>query len=262
MENRQLAGKVCVVTGGALGIGRCLTHVFALQGADVAFIDLNAQAGAETERMLMQEGARTLFYAGDVAKKEELEAFTRRIEDCFGGVDFLINNACLTKGGIHSGCGWEEFDYVQRVGVVAPYYLTKLLLPLFRPGASIVNISSTRASMSQADTESYTAAKGGIAALTHGLAVSLAGRVRVNAVSPGWIDVGACHDPGYKPLYSRADKEQHPAGRVGDPDDIARAVLFLCDERNSFITGANLTIDGGMTRRMIYDGDEGWRYRP
>ena len=124
----------------------------------------------------------------------------------------------------------------------------------------MVNISSTRAWMSQGDTESYSAAKGGISALTHALAVSLAGKVRVNCVAPGWIDTGAYHDPSYLPQYTPADTSQHPSGRVGNPMDIVRAVLFLCDEENSFIDGETITVDGGMTKRMIYDGDEGWSY--
>ena len=112
--------------------------------------------------------------------------------------------------------------------------------------------------MSQADTESYSAAKGGIAALTHALAVSLSGKVRVNAVSPGWIDTGAYHQDEYTPIYTKADRLQHPSGRVGEPMDITRAVMFLCDPQNSFINGQNLVIDGGMTKQMIYTGDEGW----
>jgi len=147
-----------------------------------------------------------------------------------------------------------------RVGIIAPYYLTKLFLPYFSRGGSVVNISSTRAMMSQADTESYTAAKGGVAALTHALAVSLAGKVRVNSVSPGWIDTGAYHEENYQPVYTEADIAQHPSGRVGNPMDIARVVMFLCDEENSFITGENITVDGGMTKLMIYSGDDGWEY--
>jgi len=153
------------------------------------------------------------------------------------GVDLLVNNAMSSHGGILGGCSFEDFDRTLRVGVVAPYYLTKLLLPFFKPGASVINIASTRALMSQADTESYSAAKGGIVALTHAMAASLAGRVRVNAISPGWIDNSA--------------SEQTPA-------DIARAVVFLAE--NPFINAQNLVIDGGMTKLMIYHNDHGWKY--
>ena len=137
------------------------------------------------------------------------------------------------------------------MGVTAPFYLAKLFLSYFSQGASIVNLSSSRDRMSQPQTESYTAAKGGISALTHALAVSLAGKVRVNSISPGWIDTS------YK-IYTGADASQHPAGRVGTPMDIANMVLFLCSDKAGFITGENICIDGGMTRQMIYHNDFGW----
>nr|MCR4758816.1 SDR family oxidoreductase [Oscillospiraceae bacterium] len=130
-----------------------------------------------------------------------------------------------------------------------------LFAPHFNSGGSIINISSSRDRMSQPQTESYTAAKGGIAALTHALAVSLAGKVRVNSISPGWIDTS------YK-IYSGADAKQQPAGRVGNPLDIANMVLYLCSDKAGFITGENICIDGGMTRQMIYHGDNGWSYMP
>ena len=141
------------------------------------------------------------------------------------------------------------------MGVTAPFYLTKLLLPHFAKGAAVVNISSSRDRMSQPQTESYTAAKGGISALTHALAVSLAGRVRVNSISPGWIDTADGKIGG-------ADALQQPVGRVGTPRDIAEMILFLCSDRAGFITGENITIDGGMTRLMIYHAEHGWSYRP
>jgi NAD(P)-dependent dehydrogenase (short-subunit alcohol dehydrogenase family) len=168
-------------------------------------------------------------------------------------VDFLINNAMITRGGLDA-CGYEGFLEVLRVGVAAPYYLTKLLAPRFAPGACVVNLSSTRAFQSQANTESYTAAKGGITALTHGMAVSLAGKARVNAIAPGWIDTTGS-------AFSGGDADQHPAGRVGKPSDIAAAVLFLCGDGASFITGQTLVVDGGMSRLMVYHGDRGWAYQ-
>ena len=149
-------------------------------------------------------------------------------------------------------CSYEEFEYALKVGVTAPFYMVKLLKDHLAEGASIVNISSSRDSMSQPQTESYTAAKGGIAALTHALAVSLAGKARVNSISPGWIDTD------YK-VYEGPDAYQQPAGRVGNPLDIANMVLFLCSEKAGFITGENICIDGGMTRQMIYHGDCGWK---
>ncbi len=148
-------------------------------------------------------------------------------------------------------CSYEEFEYAMAVGVTAPFYLSKLFAPHFRAGGSIINISSSRDRMSQPQTESYTAAKGGIAALTHALAVSLAGKVRVNSISPGWIDTS------YR-VYNGADAMQQPVGRVGNPMDIANMALFLCSDKAGFITGENICIDGGMTKQMIYHGDSGW----
>ena len=149
-------------------------------------------------------------------------------------------------------CSYEEFMNALAVGVGAPFYLAKLFLPYFSEGASIVNISSSRDRMSQPQTESYTAAKGGISALTHALAVSLGPKVRVNSISPGWIDTQYT-------VYEGPDALQQPAGRVGDPLDIANLVLYLCSEKAGFITGENICVDGGMTKLMIYHGDHGWK---
>ncbi len=168
----------------------------------------------------------------------------------YGKVDYLINNALPLMKGIEE-CSYEEFNYALRVGITAPFYLTKLFLPYFAPDAVIVNISSSRDRMSQPQTESYTAAKGGIAALTHSLAVSLAGKVRVNSISPGWIDTAYTK-------YDGADVIQHPAGRVGNSLDIANMVLYFCSDKAGFITGENICIDGGMTKQMIYHNDYGW----
>ena len=228
-------GKVAVVTGGAHGIGRCITEEFRKQGASVAVIDV-------------REGDH---FVGDVSKKEVLETFADEVISRYGKVDYIINNALPLMKGLDE-CTWEEFQYALSVGVTAPFYLVKLLAPHLAEGASIVNISSSRDRMSQAQTESYTAAKGGIAALTHALAVTLRGKARVNSISPGWIDTD------FKE-YEGPDAKQQPAGRVGNPMDIAGMVLFLCSDKAGFITGENICIDGGMTRQMIYHGDYGWR---
>ena len=168
-----------------------------------------------------------------------------------GRVDILINNALPVMKGIDE-CSYEEFQYALAVGVTAPFYLSKLFARYFAEGASIINISSSRDRMSQPQTESYTAAKGGISALTHALAVSLSGKVRVNSISPGWIDTS------YK-VYEGPDAIQQPAGRVGNPMDIANTVLFLCSGKAGFITGENICVDGGMTKLMVYHGDNGWK---
>lgn len=234
MEN-QFSGRVAVVTGGARGIGKATADEFRRLGAEVIVIDKS-------------EGSH---FTGDISKKETLERFAAHIKEKYGRVDFLVNNALPVMRGIDS-CSWEEFEYALQVGVTAPFYLTKLLMPLFAPGASIVNISSSRDRMSQPQTESYTAAKGGIASLTHALAVSLAGRVRVNSISPGWIDTDYT-------VYEGPDASQQPAGRVGNPMDIANMIMYLCSDKAGFITGENIAIDGGMTRLMIYHNDNGWK---
>jgi NAD(P)-dependent dehydrogenase (short-subunit alcohol dehydrogenase family) len=185
-----LRDKVCIITGGAWGIGRCLVQEMAASGAKVAFIDKDAQGGEAEHSRLAAQGHDCLFYPGDVAVKKDLEGFAQAVILHYGHVDILVNNACFSRRGILSDCSWEDFNEVLHTGITAPYYLTKLFLPFFAPGASIIHISSTRAEMSQADTESYTAAKGGIASLTHAMAVSLAGQVRVNSIAPGWIDTG------------------------------------------------------------------------
>ena len=227
--------KIAVVTGGARGIGKAITEEFRRQGATVRVID-------------KAEGPH---FVGDISDKNTLEAFASQvIRDC-GHVDYLVNNALPLMKGIDS-CTWEEFQYALAVGVTAPFYLTKLFAPHFAEGAAVVNISSSRDRMSQPQTESYTAAKGGIAALTHALAVSLAGKVRVNSISPGWIDTA------YRE-YDGPDAAQHPAGRVGNPMDIANMVLYLCSDKAGFITGENIRIDGGMTRLMVYHNDNGWK---
>jgi NAD(P)-dependent dehydrogenase (short-subunit alcohol dehydrogenase family) len=226
--------KVAVVTGGARGIGKCICEKFREAGAAVCVIDL----------------LQNDFFVGDLADQATLETFAKKVIGTYGKVDFLINNAAPKMCGLESG-SYEDFEYALKVGVTAPFYLTKLFAPYFAEGASIVNISSSRDRMSQPETESYTAAKGGISALTHALAVTLAGKARVNSISPGWIDTAYT-------VYEGADAVQQPTGRVGNPPDIANMVLYLCSDMAGFITGENICIDGGMTRQMIYHGDYGW----
>ena len=230
-------GKVAVVTGGAHGIGRAIADAFIREGAAVDIID--KQCGD--------------WFVGDVSDKETLERFAESVVSENGHVDYLINNALPMMKGIDE-CSWEEFTYALAVGVTAPFYLTKLLMPHFASGASVINIASSRDRMSQPQTESYTAAKGGIAALTHAMAISLAGKARVNSISPGWIDTIGSSITG-------ADALQQPVARVGKPEDIAEMARFLCSEKAGFITGENICIDGGMTKLMIYHGEHGWAFK-
>lgn len=257
-----LKERTVAITGGALGIGKCLTREFAEAGAKVAFFDCNREAGEENLAFLKNAGKEALFFYGDGENPEALEEFTREVVNTYGNIDYLINNMCINRGGLFTPCGYEDFLSVLKVGVAAPYYLTQLFLPYFNPGGCVVNLSSTRAYQSQENTESYTAAKGGISALTHAMAVSLAGKVRVNAIAPGWIDTGSYYQEGYVPAVSQEDLRQHPSGRIGRPQDIARAAMFLCNERNSFINGETITVDGGMTKLMVYHNDCGWEYHP
>ena len=231
---KAFEGKVAVITGGAHGIGRAAADAFAREGAAVHIID-------------KQPGD---WFTGDVSDRETLERFAESVIGKSGHVDCLVNNALPVMKGIDD-CTWEEFSYALAVGVTAPFYLTKLLMPYFAPGASVINIASSRDRMSQPQTESYTAANGGIAALTHAMAVSLAGKARVNSISPGWIDTTGS-------VITGPDALQQPVGRVGKPEDIAEMILFLCSEKAGFITGENVCIDGGMTRLMIYHGEHGW----
>ena len=232
---KAFEGKVVVVTGGAKGIGKCIAEEFAKQGANVCIIDLLDNP----------------YFVGDIAHEETLRKFADQVIGQYGKVDILINNAKPETLGLGK-CSFAQFTHALQVGIAAPFFLTQLFAPYFAPGASIVNISSSRDRMSQPFTESYTAAKGGIAALTHALAVSLSGKVRVNSISPGWIDTQYTQ-------YTGPDATQHPAGRVGNPMDIANMVLFLCSDKAGFITGENICIDGGTTKLMIYHGDHGWQ---
>lgn len=232
MENFK--DKVVVVTGGAKGIGKCIVDNFKDAGAKVALFDL-----LENE-----------YFQGDLAKKEDIESFVKKVIDEYGSIDYLIHNALPLMKGIDT-CSYEEFDYALKVGISAPFYLNKLLKDYFNENGAIVNISSSRAYMSQAQTESYSSAKGGIRALTHALAISLGPKIRVNSISPGWIQTS-------DESLSEKDQLQHPVGRVGTPQDIVNMVLYLCGEKASFITGEDIIIDGGMTKLMIYHNDYGW----
>ena len=275
MVNYGLKDKVALITGAnnPQGIGAATALAFAREGAKVALVykklprpfdvsktdrngvdryfAANAGDASIVEGKLKEMGAEYLILESDISNEQCVKEIYAAAMEKFGKVDILVNNALPLMKGIDD-CSYEEFAYALAVGVSAPFYPTKLFAPHFAPGASIINISSSRDRMSQPQTESYTAAKGGIAALTHGLAASLAGKVRVNSISPGWIDT-------LSKKYDGPDAAQHFAGRVGTPADIAEMVLYLASDKAGFITGENICIDGGMTRNMIYHNDFGWR---
>ncbi len=229
---------VCVITGGANGIGKAIKEAFMKNNARCYVID-------------KIDGDH---YVGDISDKNTLEEFVKHVIEKEGKIDFLINNAKPLTIGIDK-CTYEEFNYALAVGVTAPFYLTKLFMPYFTDNSCVINISSSRDRMSQPQTESYTASKGAISALTHALAVSLGHKTRVNSISPGWINTNDDY------IGDEEDHLQHPAGRIGKPDDIAKLVLFLCSDDASFITGENICVDGGMTRQMIYHNDYNWILR-
>jgi NAD(P)-dependent dehydrogenase (short-subunit alcohol dehydrogenase family) len=242
VNDNSFAGKIAVVTGGSHGIGRRICERLTTAGAVVYSVDITPAQSLD--------GCTT--FIGDIGEESSLREFAAVVLRERAQVDIVVNNAPPLMRGLDN-CTYDEFNYALRVGVTAPFMLVKLLRDNFAPGASVVNISSTRDGMSQPNTESYAAAKGGIRALTHALAVTLAGRARVNSISPGWINCSGAE-------YSGADLTQHPAGRIGTPDDIASLVLYLCSDAAGFITGENIVVDGGMTKLMIYHGDHGWRY--
>lgn len=243
----KLKEKTVVVTGGSNGIGKQIIADFIGEGATVYNLDFIEPK--EENRTELR------FIKCDLRDANQIENAVEEIKKTSKAVDILVNNACFSNKGLLSRCDFKAFNDVLTVGITAPYLLTMGLMEIMPAGKSaIVNIASTRALMSQADTESYSAAKGGIVALTHAMSMSLSGRVRVNAISPGWIDTTGSS-------FSGADCSQHPAGRVGRPEDISRMVLFLVGEDANFITGENIVIDGGMSKQMIYHNDEGWEYK-
>ena len=228
--------KVAVVTGGASGIGKIICDELRRNNAKVCIIDIKDND----------------YFVGDIADEKTLISFADKVKAEYGKIDFLINNAAPPMGGLDD-YSYEDFNYALKVGVSSAFMLTKLFKDSFNQSGSIINISSTRARMSQANTESYSAAKGAISALTHALAVSLSEKVRVNSISPGWIETKDAE-------HSVLDNVQHPAGRVGNSMDIANMIMFLLSDKAGFITGENITIDGGMSHMMIYHNDKGWKY--
>lgn len=253
----NFADAVVVVTGGAQGIGRAISTAFAHGGARVYAADVDDEAGAEFAGAMALAGTPVTFVNCDVAEEGSVEGLMGRVAGEAKRITVLVNNAGIGDNADILGRPMAWWDRVLAVNLRGPYLCTKYAIPHMAPGSAIVNIASTRGLMSEANTEPYSASKGGILALTHSLAVSLAERrIRVNAVSPGWIDVSNWKKRSARKeeMLRPQDHAQHPAGRVGVPQDIAEAVLFLADsDKAGFITGTNLVVDGGMTVKMLYE---------
>ena len=236
------------ITGGAEGIGKAIVEAFCLSGDQVAFCDINETAGQETAK-----ATGSIFHKVDVSDKDALESCIQRILSEWNDIDIIVNNVGISQFSSITETSVEDFDKILSINL-RPVFITSRLLAIHRkeqsspnPYGRIINICSTRYLMSEPGSEGYAASKGGIYSLTHALALSLSEwNITVNSIAPGWIQT---HD--YDQLQPE-DHSQHPSRRVGKPEDIARMCLFLCEENNDFINGENITIDGGMTKKMIY----------
>jgi NAD(P)-dependent dehydrogenase (short-subunit alcohol dehydrogenase family) len=238
--------KTAIVTGGAHGIGKGIALRLLKDGFIVIVLDYNPEYLSVLEKETAEESKQLITFTCDVGSPEEVEDTIKKIETLYGQVDCLVNNAGISVFEPIDTMTIETWDYIISVNLSSIFYLVKACLPLFTEKSAILNIASTRALMSEPNGEAYGAGKGGIVALTHALSVSLGPKTRVNCISPGWIEVN-----DYENL-SEADHLQHPVGRVGKVEDIAEAASFLLSEKAEFITGQNLVVDGGMTKKMIY----------
>jgi len=245
--------RVAIVTGAGQGIGRCIAQTFASRGASVVIAELDPARGHSAIGTVKKGSA--ILVPTDVADEDSVKAMVGRAVAEFGRIDFFVNNAAISAGSDPRQLAREKWDRVLAVNLTGPFLTSKHAAPhIAEHKGAIVNIASTRALMSEPNTEAYSASKGGIVGLTHALAMSLGPAVRVNCISPGWIDT-VDYRPEPRPAdyrLSDADHAQHPAGRVGKPEDIAEMVLYLCSSAAGFVTGQNFVIDGGMTKKMIY----------
>ena len=249
-----MKGRVALITGGAQGIGKAIARRFLLDGARAALVDVDAEAGEETRKEFASLG-EAAFIRGDVGLEATARRAVRKVVALFGRLDVLVNNAGIGISKPMTELTCKEWNRVLAVNLTGAFLFSRQAAPHLRKSrGAIINIASTRALMSEPNTEAYSASKGGIVALTHALAVSLGPDVRVNCISPGWIETSAWRKRRLRkePKLSTADHAQHPAGRVGAPEDIAALAAYLVSPEAGFVTGANFVADGGMTRKMIY----------
>lgn len=248
-------GKIVVVTGAGQGIGACIATEYAKKQATVVLADIDEEAALEVKENIEKQGGNCRYIYTDVSDETSVKEMAMQIAERYGKIDILINNAAVASDGTLFTRSVESFERVLRINVVGPYMCSKYCIPhMMGEGCSIINIASTRAFMSEPNTEPYSASKGAIVALTHSLASSLAHKVRVNCISPGWIETSQWKKKKDRKFVALTEKDhhQHLVGRVGMPEDIAEAALFLTSEQAGFITGMNMIIDGGMTVKMIY----------
>jgi len=247
-----MKGKVAIVTGGGQGIGKAIAKAFVEAGAKVAIAEIDEDAGRKTERQLARSGT-VRFVPCDVASEESVQDCVVTAVRRFGRLDFVINNAGIGMWKPVEQLSVDEWRRVLDTNLTGTFLFARHAARYLRKTrGAIVNIASTRAFMSEPNTEAYSASKGGVVSLTHSLAISLGPAIRVNCISPGWIDVNGWKKSPRKSDVRPVDRAFHPVGRVGEPEDIAATALFLCSPQAGFITGINVTIDGGVTRKMIY----------
>lgn len=252
MMNKMM-NKTVIITGAGRGIGRAVANAYAAEGANVVIAEMDKTLGQRTADAIQASGGTAVFVACDVSSEEQIINLITHTVEIFGTVDILINNAGVANPHIADlyDLTVEDWDKVMNTNARGTFLASREAAKVMknnREGGAIVNLSSTRSLMSEPNTEAYAASKGAISTLTHAMAITLGkDGITVNCISPGWIETGE-----YEELRE-VDHTQHPSGRVGKPEDIARACLYLTDPENDFITGAQLIIDGGMTRKMIYE---------
>lgn len=248
--------KVAIVTGGGQGIGKGIIQAFSHHGVHVVIAEQDEEAGRETQQWIEGKGGKATFIQCDIAQEMSVRSMVDQVIQQLGRIDILVNNAGVSRFKPLDEITVAEFDEVLNIDLRGAFMCSKFAAPYLKQHkGAILNIASTRAMMSEPGSEAYAASKGGILSLTHALAISLGPEVRVNAISPGWIEVRDWKKQAERKevQHTEADKKQHPVGRVGTPEDIGRAAVFLCSGESTFITGQNLVIDGGMTVKMIYE---------